>query len=280
MSNFSDFFPKSLGGGGGSTNQTTLDVGGVQYPILSGDMQDNWDAYINPYEFVRPSNSQTAFNQPSQPFYSTPRPSHSSITSGTLPTSTTSYTSVFNDTSGGGIFWWAYGHLSNRVGYLQTQLTQLDMRITIDGGTPIVLSTPSSTLTYNGGSVGGSSFVGSHIALGLPLFKEQNYRVSQNYDNYPPTFAALNRYPLIPNTTSSSNGIFTNAISNALSQTGYLSPYSYGSRLTFMFYDADISRRYNIPGFKYETSLNIEFATTWTNYNSGATGYACCVTQF
>lgn len=274
MSNFSDFFPKDSGGGG-STNQTTLDVGGVQYPILSGDMQDNWDAYINPYEFVRPEVLSSPYNQPDQPYYSTPRPSHSSITSGTLPTSTTSYTSVFNDTSGGGIFWWAYGHLRNRVGYLQTQATQLDMRITIDGGTPIVLSTPTSTLTGNNGSIGSSSYLGSHIALGLPLFKEQRYR-----SNTSTTFAALNRYPLIPNTTSSSNGIFTNAISNALSQSGYTNPISYGSYLTFMFYDADISRRYNIPGFKYETSLNIEFATTWTNYNQGSTGYACCVTQF
>ena len=278
MGDFSTYFPlPSSGGGGGATNQTILNVGGVEYPILSGDIQDNFDAYVSGIETRRPQSSTSAYNQPSLPGYKITRPSHPSITSGTLASSTSNYTSVFNDTSGGGIFWWAYGYIRSRVGSTATTTrTQLDMRVTIDGGTPFILSTPTSIITSST-SASTNSYVASNIALGLPLFSEYRYGNDNN------GYAGINRYPTIPSLSSSTKGIFLNAIDGATSFIGRGSGSNgstYGSALNFSFYDADVSRRYNVPGLKYETSLNIEFETYYTLPNQTSRGYACCVTQF
>ena len=189
------------------------------------------------------------------------------------------FTTFFNDTAGGGVFYWAYIRafyyltITSASSGSRSGSQTATMRITIDGGTPVEFNCGASSITSSGG-VTANFQMNSTGVLGFGNFLEYQ-------DTQYTAFSQYGRYPLISSITPTTTGTFT----ESFKITSGLTKSNLGTSLEFIGQNPEQLRRQGIPGINYQTSLKIEMrynairSGAW-NGRWGTYEYGSSVVQF
>ena len=278
------------GGGGGGTSIGTTTVtspAGVSYTVYdSTDITKTFEAAFSN------NGGPVSASSGSLPGYTIELENKGSTSTGvtyfkpSLPvmemsgtTNNNVFTTFFNDTAGGGVFYWAYIRafysltITSASSGSRSGSQTATMRITIDGGTPVEFNCGASSITSSGG-VTANYGMNSTGVLGFGNFLEYQ-------DTQYTAFSQYGRYPLISSTTPTTTGTFT----ESFKITSDLVPSGSGTSLKFIGQNPEQLRRQGVPGINYQTSLKIEMrynairSGAW-NGRWGTYENACSVVQF
>jgi len=267
MGNFSTYFPflSSSGGGGVIDTTSVTSPTGKSYTIYDGtDITNTFEAAFKSRGWA------SSFPQQNLDGYVIDLKNNGSTTTGVQYSSTgvaemsesannNVFTTFFNDTAGGGIFYWAYIKadyglsITSASSGTRTGNQTATLRITIDGGTPIEFNCGTGSITSPGGVHSAYNMASSGV-LGFGNFLE--------YSVNPVSNSQYGRYPIIGGYTPTTTGTFTESFT-----VPNPSPSSIGTQLSFIGQNPEQLRRQGIPGINYQTSLLIEI-----RYNANRSG--------
>ncbi len=250
------------GGGGGRVGTQTTTNGGVDYITYSGSVANSFDVFSDSTQSGTPG--MTFGQRGSTNVVST----QSDVPNlyGNLGASGSPeqnvYVDVFNDTSGGGIWYWSYGQNAYTVGVrsgAHNAQSTLTFRITIDGGTPFELA---SQRALGGNSV--SEVVTGNIFIGTPTCLETTRQQANGANAFGYFSEVLSKYPSVFGYGTQAQGDF-----NVINPEQGVNTFNVGQALTnieqlqLLGFGTDELVKSGVPGIPYETSLRIEARPTW-----------------